>query len=76
DSANRTALMYAVHGGHEAVAKLLLARGARTNYTDRTGASPLSLASSRQDRKSIVLLLTGALAEPVAAQPSDGKRVR
>ncbi len=58
DAVNRTALMYAVNGGHEEVVKQLMAKGARADYTDRSGVSPVALASSRKGRENILILLT------------------
>lgn len=58
DAANRTALLYAVSGEHEEIVKLLVAKGAKTDYTDRSGVSPLTLVSTHKDQPNPVVLLT------------------
>ncbi|KAK4071458.1 uncharacterized protein Triagg1_6119 [Trichoderma aggressivum f. europaeum] len=61
DACNREPLWYAAQNGHEALVKLLLARGAIVNITDGYGESPLFTAVEH-DRQGVVeqLLAAGA----------------
>ena len=50
-------LMLAVANGHLEAAQILLAHGADPELTDARGASPIQVASSREDDAMVVLLL-------------------
>lgn len=51
------ALFHAVNNGHEAVAKMLLARGADISLQDKNGCTPLILAAEKGHENIVKLLL-------------------
>ncbi|SCO78518.1 uncharacterized protein FRV6_02731 [Fusarium oxysporum] len=57
DEEDRTPLWWAVEGGHEAVVRLLLNRGARTKVTDKEGRTPLLRAAEGGHEAVMSLLL-------------------
>ena len=56
DSDRHTALLYAVSGGHEAVVKALLKADASPGLRDKSGVSPLGLATLKKDETLVSLL--------------------
>ncbi|KAL4946453.1 ankyrin repeat-containing domain protein [Aspergillus oleicola] len=57
DSEGRAPLLHAVIGGHESVARLLLAHGAKIGVSDRAGRSPLHWAVLHHRLSMLRLLL-------------------
>jgi TonB family protein len=62
DAAGRTALMYAVEGGHDAIVAMLLSAGAGVDRQDQSGATALHLAA-RYGRTDAARLLLQAGAD-------------
>jgi hypothetical protein len=66
----RTPLWWATWNGHEAVVKLLLAKGAELEARDSEGQTPLSWASENGHEAVVLLLAQGAGLE---ARVEDGR---
>jgi ankyrin repeat protein len=62
DSGRNTALMYAIAGGRNEAAKILIEKGARFDYISRLGFSPLDLAAHEKNEELISLMTRTASA--------------
>ncbi|RPH42765.1 MAG: TonB family protein [Planctomycetota bacterium] len=71
DGTGRTALMYAVEGGHDEIVGMLLAAGAGVNRQDQSGQTALHL-SARHGRTVAARLLLGAGAD-FGLRDADGR---
>lgn len=56
DNNGATALHYAVHGGHDALVRLLLEHGASSSIPDRAGQTAVDIANTYNNAKIIVLM--------------------